>query len=166
MTLSTAEWERGVYYPAYEDDICILGMGRFPEKVTGCSEGGWRSGVCLRVCHWMLGKQTLWSSHRNRWDLHAQTVWVDAYSLQWGAVSGSDHGWEASVERTFKEQVAKATNTFWAYRRAGWGLNKQWWNDCTQLMSDCCWLSRLLCGDLLLRRNEQRSYSAIVFGVG
>lgn len=147
MTLSTAEWEEGVYSPGYEDDICILGMGRFPEKVTGCSEG-WRSGVCLMVCHWMLGKQTLWSSLRNGWDLHAQTVWVDAYSLQWGAVSGSDHGWEASVERTFK--VAKATNTFWACKERDGVWNKQWWNDSTQLMSDCCRPSRLLCGDLLL----------------
>lgn len=108
----------GVYSPGCEDDICKLGMGRFPEKVTGCSEG-WRSGVCLRVCHWMLGKQNLWSSNRNGWDLHAQTVWVDAYSLQWGAVSGSDHGWEP-----LRNKVAKGTNTFWACRRAGWGLKQ------------------------------------------
>lgn len=87
----------------------------------------------------------------NRWSLYAQIVWAEAYLLLWPSVSESDPGWQALLERTFKEKGGWGDKCFLGFLNpamVGW--------ICTQLLSDRHWSLGLLCGGLLQRRNGQK----------
>jgi len=89
-----------MYAQGYEDDICFLAMGKFPNTVSGLIQCALHT-----VDLWLIPTRPdmLHSpERRNLGNVRALSIWQDPTTLHVGHVSGSDPGLSSDMEGTHR----------------------------------------------------------------